>query len=474
MLVLIVAAACRVGVLAPAWTDTQRMMTPDSKGYLDLADSLIGGQGFQRDDLPEVFRTPGYPMFLLPGAYLGQDGLRAAIVAQVALDVLLVYLTFLLGTILLDRRAGLCAAGFQALAPEAMAASVRLLSDSLFAFLLTLAALLLVHQFRSNPCLPAHPPEASGESGKGQASRQGWWSLLSAAVVAAAACYVRPVGVTFCVIASAVLLAMRGGRARAGAFAGAVAALLLPWAVRNYVVADYAGFSSFAGDSMYYFSAPEVLAETGDGDAESQRLLMREKDEHAQKLSAGRRTSGQAARQRQREAMDVILAHPLAYAKVHLRGCAGFLLPGINDVLEIAGRTSGQRGTLDVLHRQGVRAAVEHYLGGAASAIWLCAPAAVLLAAKYGLCLVCAAACVARRWSAPAYPAWARQAGWLVALTVLVFALSGGPAATARFRIPVEPMLSAAAGCGLVVLLARRGKGATMKGLRTTFGPDRR
>jgi hypothetical protein len=433
--ILVVAAVLRLGMFAAVWRAPARAMTPDSAGYLQLAANLADEGAFAQDDRPEIFRTPGYPLFLLPGVPFGDAGLRAVLGVQMLIDVLLVYLAYMLAAMLWGRRVGLWAAGFQALAPLAIASSVRLLSDSLFAMLLTLAVLLAVHHLKTRR----------------------WWSLVFSAVMFAGACYVRPVGVVACCVVAAMLLVQAGRRVRAAAFAGCVLALLAPWVVRNYVVADYAGFSSFAGDSMYYFSAPEVLARAEGSDIETERQRMRFFDETWQRTSERVPTPGQAADWRRREALDVILTHPLVYAEIHLRGCVGFFLPGIGDALEVLGVMAGQRGTLDVLHRRGPVEAARHYLGDAAWAWWLCGAAIAVLAAKYALCLLCVFGGAPRRMGA---------GGWLILALVAAAALSGGPAATPRFRVPVEAMLSVLAAGGIAVLTERfaRGRQRSAKG----------
>ena len=66
--------------------------------------------------------------------------------------------------------------------------------------------------------------------------------------------------------------------------------------------------------------------------------------------------------------MEIVLAHPGGYAMVHLKGCAGFFLPGATAVLEVAGVTRGQLGTLAVLQEQGLPAAARNYFGDDAAA----------------------------------------------------------------------------------------------------------
>ena len=125
------------------------------------------------------------------------------------------------------------------------------------------------------------------------------------------------------------------------------------------MTADYMGFSTFATDGMYYFAAPEVVAATeGIPPAEA-----REELKSADALANVGKTPGQAAAARSREAVRIIREHPWVYARIHLLGSLGVFLPAATDVLQTAGITRGERGTVDVLHTQGLVAAVRHYFG---------------------------------------------------------------------------------------------------------------
>jgi hypothetical protein len=402
ILILLLATALRVSLLAAAWDRPthpfapgaydqapEGVQTPDSVGYLYLADDVR--HGFFGGREPEIFRTPGYPIFLMLGSVLGGPNhwWHVILIVQLVIDVLLVYLTYLLAWAVFDPRAAAWAAAFQATSAIAIASSMRLLSDGLFAMLLTLAVLLFVHYWKF--------------------SRR--WSLLASAAVLAAGCYVRPTGLVFAAILATALLARAVGRgltSRRGPiseahigigllsprrafldlamYAGIGILLLGPWVARNAVRADYRGFSSFASDSVYADAVPELLAhlqpekrgqapfsnnEKGASplfssplfsDAEAGRQYMRDLD-HADEIAHGPRTPGQAARFRQEYSARVIGEHPWLYARLHVKGVVGFFLPGATDVLEIAGLSHGQRGTSDVLRKQGPWAAAKYYFG---------------------------------------------------------------------------------------------------------------
>jgi hypothetical protein len=151
-----------------------------------------------------------------------------------------------------------------------------------------------------------------------------------------------------------------------------------------------------------------------------------------------------------REGLKVILRRPLTYAAIHLRTTLNVFLPGATDVLEVAGATAGRRGTLGVLQREGVLAAVRHYFGGAMWALWVCVPMLLIEGAKYLAALAGLLARVRRRMNRPL---------WLILLAGACLVLLPGPPAHARFRVPVEPLLSLAAGAGVVWLARKIRKG---------------
>ena len=419
-LILVVAAALRLGLLAAAWDDPQRFMTSDSQGYVELSDSLASDFSFQRGGNPEIFRTPGYPLFLLITVPFGRYWAQGAVVVQIACDVLLVYLTYLLGWMLWGRGAGLWAAALAAVSAVAIASSVRILTDGLFAMLGMMVVLLLVHHFR----LPR------------------WWSLIGAAALAAAACYIRPVGQLYCFAAVLVLLGGRRWR-QAAAFGGVALLALGPWLMRNYVVADYVGLSSVAGHTAFKFHAPTVLAEVEDisaeqGQEEMKIRLMRE-------VGAAELSAGALARSERRMGAEVLLDHSKVYMRQHARGCLAVWAPGVLDVLEILAVTGPERGTSEVLAGEGVAAGVKHYFRGRWSVLWLWAPAAVVLMVKYALVLLCAARSVRLRMD---------LSRWLILILVLGFALVPGVVGHPRFRVPIAPLLSVCAGAGAAGLIA--------------------
>ena len=208
LLILILALAGRAALLRVAWRNDSAALSIDSREYVAAATSLATQHTFETNGHPEIRRTPGYPLFLAVCGLTGPLGYGIAQLMGMLLDVLLVYLTYLLGARLVNATAGLWAAAPQALSAVAIGSRVRIL--------------LLARHF---------------SDGK-------WWPVGLAAALTAAAIYVRPVGTIFVPMAVAALLFRPRRLVNAGGFVLMVGLLLAPWSVRNHVVAGYRGFSS--------------------------------------------------------------------------------------------------------------------------------------------------------------------------------------------------------------------------------------
>jgi len=483
-IVLLLALVVRLSLLAAAWNNEGGVFTPDSKGYVQLARTLVDGRFVDDAGRPEIFRTPGYPLFMLVGVPAGPElGWRVVLIVQVLIDVALVYLTYLLGSLLCGGRAGVLAAGLQAISAVAVASSLRILSDGLFAFLLTLAVLLLVFHWRSG--------------------RR--WAIIACAGSLVAATYVRPVGLVYVMLIGAFLAiaatsrllrrrrASRTSNAESrmpnpvsslGLFAAICLAGLCPWVLRNAATADYVGFSSFAADSVYFYAAPEVLVRREGISPEAARLRMHKLDEQDEAHHSKPRMPGQAVEFRERISREIIGQDRGLYLRLHLRGVVGYFMPAANEVLEIAGLSSGQRGTSDILRQQGVWAAAKYYFGGNWQAMALAVPMVLILLVQYAGVLAWVVtrtidrirgrsreaghgvgeACLSASFEGDA-PAMAANAAVvppdvrsmtpvivLLAVMVGVSSLLSGPFGLPRYRVPMMPIINLAAAAGLMVL----------------------
>jgi 4-amino-4-deoxy-L-arabinose transferase-like glycosyltransferase len=428
LLILAVALAGRLLLLRVAWRNDSAVIGIDSREYLTAAASLASRHTFETGGYPEIRRTPGYPALLALCGAAGPRGYGFAQIVGLLVDVLLVFLTYVLGARLVSPAAGLWAAALQALSAVAIASSVHILTDGVFSLLLTLVILLLARHFRDRE----------------------WWPVALAAALTAAAIYVRPVGVIVVPAAAVVLLVGPRRLVNAGGFVVIVGALLAPWLVRNYVVAGYSGFSSISEWNLVFWEGAGVWAKShGISRLQAQHEL---ETIYSQRLLREHIEPGSpvAARVQAQMGREIILAHPVIFLRVHLVTSLVSLLPASWWLLQMLGITSGERGTLSVLQSEGLLVALKYYFAGNLSAMALMAPEVILLAIRY----LAGMAYAMRQWRMWKLN-WGPM-GWLVVLMIAEFVLVGGPAAEPRFRLPVEPLLNIAGGAGVARLMGRR------------------
>ena len=428
LLILALALASRGALLATIWGTDSASLAPDSPTYLAPALSLATEGSFKTDQQPEILRSPGYPAFLVACGFTGPLGYGITQIVQVLLDVLLVYLTFVLGARLVSPAAGLWAAGFQACSLVATLSSVKVLSDGLFAFLITVAILLLLRYLEEVKLR----------------------LLITAAAVTAAATYVRPVGFIFVPIVALVLLLRQRRIASVAGFVLVFAGLVAPWFTRNYLAVGYAGFSSVGDYNLLFYEAAGVWAKSRGLSTRQARQELDTMYRHNLEAEKIEPKSPRAIHLEREMGRAIILSHPTTFLRVHSTTSLNSLLPAGTGLLEMLGVTSGNRGTLSVLHTAGLWTATKYYFGSNITAVLLIVPDVIFLLTQYLACLAYAFSQLGSRglnWS---------PAGWLVVLTILAFVLVGGPAAVPRFRLPVEPLLNLAAGAGVAMLLKRR------------------
>ena len=240
---VIAAAVIRFTLLAItlARNGTSALFQVDPGTYLEPGRNLILHGCFAVDGVPDLLRTPGYPLFL---AITSLAGFPAAAVANVILSVFSVILVWKLGRATFSYpRIALGAAWIFAFEPMSVVYSVCLTSETLFLalFLLSIERLTMFLHGRNLPVLAA----------------AGLWL--------AAATYVRPVTyylpVTLAFGLFLVLIRVPGLRWKAPAvLLISVMPWLAAWQIRNWLETGYSGFSSVTEVNLYFLNAAEVTA----------------------------------------------------------------------------------------------------------------------------------------------------------------------------------------------------------------------
>lgn len=426
--VLVIAALTRVVLLLVVLhtSGIEGVFDPDTASYVVPIQGMMHGS-FTADGIPELSRTPGYPVFLMLTGMAGNHALFA-IGAQILIACLSVFLVYKIGMILFqnERTAVLCA-GLYAVEPGSITYSILLYPEALFVVLL----LLFIYQI-SKFLLRPH-----------------WISLLIAAAALSASVYVKPVAYYLPLFGAIGIAALcYGSRLHARLLWGAAflltcAALIGPWQVRNYVETGYSGFSSLSDWQLYSYNAVNVLA---DRDHLSMRAEWDKLDKINRPIEAAM-SRAQLYSYYRREAVRILKANPILFVRVQLRGAGAVILdPGGTENLKHLGLypNDGYLGLMQADH-------------GIFVTLWwtvrnrpLVAAVDLLLGAVLAIYYALAAFGISLKGACKALVL-------TVTLIVVYFVvLSGGPAGRCRYRSPVMPIVALFAGAGLAKITSKR------------------
>lgn len=307
---------------------------PDSADYLALGGNFMSGFEYGTGIEPG-WRTPGYPALLwLTGLVAGEYAYMAVnLAALYFFTVLMLHMAreFRISRIMvLALIAG--SAGLLALAASA-------LSEMPFLLFLTLNLELLRRR-----------------------------EYLSSAAMLAVAAAIRPAAVLLWVpelLFALIALKPRMRWHRAVLFALAANLLVLVWCVRNQVVWGHFSYTSHEGNYVYFYKVGRAVAAANTESMDEARMRcaeelyrsMSERGENPLDIFAANAAA-------KRESAKYIMDHPGRFAAAMLNDLPNFWMPDITALLERLRLTSGNRGTLDVLHREGPAAAARHYFAG--------------------------------------------------------------------------------------------------------------
>jgi len=410
MLALIYAGAKAAGVEPVS-------VTGDSRGYILLAQNLLQHGVFSLSHhapfVPESFRAPGYPFFLAALLVVVQSTTAALVIQTILLAVAPVLLYILIRP--LGERGAFWSAIVFALEPVRLFYSASLLSDTLFMCALLLSLIVLLKAVE----------------------RSSWQLYALCGALCGAGVLMRPIAILLPVIyALYALYSIRSHRSVVAVLLAAALLVALPWSLRNHALFGSWNISSVGTANLVLYNAPEFVAFTDD--AHGREILAEFKAKQAalppeEQLSLAR--SGLFVS----TFFAVINGHELSYALFHIyKTIPFFLTDGLRDILRLFNVDIGglpnlssalARGNLRVITDYILRGGVGIMLFGVGVLFWTCAS---VLSAWHLWRAV--------RGRAP-------RVWILFAAVVLYFALLTGPVSNARYRLPVEGLLIAAACC---------------------------
>jgi 4-amino-4-deoxy-L-arabinose transferase-like glycosyltransferase len=405
----------------------QALNRPDTNSYLEPGRNLLFQGRFIESGMPEIVRTPGYPLFLALSSLAGPI---AAALMQVLLSVVSVVLVWRLArAVFRDQTIALIAAWLFAFEPLSITYSILLLPETLFLALWLLSLERLVVFLRGRQL-----------------------SVLAAAgIFLAAAAFVRPVAY-YLPIALALGLAVvmaRDTRLRWRAPAVLLLATipwLAAWQVRNYVETGFGGFSSIQQKNLYFFTAAEALSRI------EHRPLAEVQDDLGydnERQFISRTPAAVGWNQAQRiafigsEAVRILRAHPAIFLRNYIAGEIRVALnPGAAVLVSLVNTPVDDEAFLREREQGPVRAA----LWMAKTHPWQMTSMAfleMLLLALYALAVI-GVARSSLRHSMPN-----GSLGLLLGVSLYFLVASAvGAVGAARFRLPVMPVVCVMAAAG--------------------------
>ena len=374
---------------------------PDSDSYVAPALQLAAGHGFLNSSgTPELFRTPGYPLLLVPGAWLDAvEGVGVGL--QIVLGTLMIPLVAsMVGRLRLPASLRL-AAWWQAIDPLSIVLGATLLSETLFTFVVALALWVLLEK------RDARTPVGG--------------LLVGFAIL------VRPAGLYLPLFLTPVLLRFRGWK---WAMVFLVCSYVLPasWVIRNATLGTPI-FSVSSTELLDCYYRPAIVAQTTDSSYYAQRIQMGCLDGTAGKVTLA---------ERDRRSRQAVLRHPGAFASVQLKGFLRAMGdPGLFDAFKISGEYPQGGGLLGVASDKGIGAAV--------AILWHTHRFLVVTSmAGFLLLVLFYAMSLGGLWQVWRERKNLNGAGIFLLLAALFYFLifSCGPQAEARFRLPAVPILA--------------------------------
>lgn len=413
-------------ILVPGWSQMPELFSrPDTPGYVQPALSLASDCRFSMPGSTEPFssRPPGFPLYLAFFFKIFGEHYVLPILSLCLLGALTCFPAFLCGRFFGNSLTGHLAAGLIACNITAIANSPMLLSDTLYGFLVAwqLYFFTRFHFKREAKCF--------------------YFAML----IAGAATLIRPIGSAWLIPGAFLCLIQPEMSWKKRIITAACGCLffltvICPWMARNKLAG--AGFSIDSNTgSMYHQNGAMLLSKLNGTsyETEKQKILKeldREFADHGKYPDVASREA-----YRVKKFKELIFQHPVPYFSLHFK--PSVLLPDAPTLFELLGMTTANRGTLDVLHREGVVTAVKHYFGDKLPWLFVLIPFLLITGLTYLGCLVQLIFWLAKK---EVYLIF-----FFLAFVEYFFFLPG-PITVPRYQVPALPLMTVMAAMALPVV----------------------
>ena len=227
--------------------------------------------------------------------------------------------------------------------------------------------------------------------------------------------------------------------------------LIFPVMLRNYRCGAEFDMDSNRGEMLFHSGAAILGAVTGENTGVIRERMARETyaylDAHPEQYPTTRARNAYC----QKKYLELIRKYPGAFFRTHLPQWT-MLLPDLPTFLENNRLTTTGRGTLDVMRKDGVFAALKHYLDGRLGLAVPVIPFVLITGLLYLGALM-----LLMNW----LKHWKTQWRMLILFGIFAFfyLFAGGPVVMPRYQIPALPLLCAMAGTWFILLRKRFARG---------------
>jgi 4-amino-4-deoxy-L-arabinose transferase-like glycosyltransferase len=426
----------RVALMIAAYllTGTQIMTQGDTASYLEPGRNLIQYGQYVSGGLPEIDRTPGYPLFTM---FTGMvfDNVLLTVLAQIVVSMLSLLLVWRIAErVFPNHGAGTTAAWLYALEPISILYTVRLLPETLF-ILLLLAMVDRLLSFYETSKLS---------------------TLALSGLLLAAATYVRPVSY-YLVIPLAVALVLTAPRCRGYQWKAPAVLLLsvLPWLaawqLRNKVETGYSGFSSIVEQNLYFYQSAEVAAELAHISLAAEQKQLGYPDEASYlTIHPGQKDWSLPERLHfmHSQSVQILAQHRLLYLKTHLAGVGVVALtPCATELLQLLHLYPQDQQMPQRILNQGIISSLAQVMRTHPGVTIIMGSFELILLLFYALAI-----CGILRGRGERVPLIL-----LIGIALYFLLISGGAQAVGRYRLPVMPEICILAAGGLAFLNAKSG-----------------
>lgn len=439
-LIFLLAFSLRFSVFLAAAQESKRSFQNDSPSYLEPALNLVRHGTLSGDPEkplePSAKRTPGYPLFLAGIFLLAGPRIPAVLLLQAVLGSLTCVLVYTASRGSLGGKGAGWGGVLLALSVVSISFSSRIAAETLFVFLFLIHALFFLRLI--SPAVRGKPLCVALSS-----------FFLGLAVLT------KPIVLYFffleCLFV-VVLFLRRRERFLGVLLAGAGLFLLplAPWLYRNYRHFHVWGFSSISSEYLLFYCAPFLEAKQKGENFYSVRDRYYEyyRGEFLRDKEAARENPLERAKVYKTVALKKIGEHPFSFLFYFLQADFLSLLPASGSLLEILGLSEGGRGTLGILHQEGLWSAGKRYFGEKPLLLFLTLPDILHLLLTYSMFL----------WGVYSILRRKRSAGFFFCLLAIFYFFSlPGPCAVPRFRTYFDPFLCLISGYGITKVRRRHG-----------------